>query len=130
MRIYIKFNNEATPELEEQARKELVKVQKKDPENYALYQEFIEYSMTEYDSIYKRLDINIEETIGESFYNDMMPTTVKTMLDNNLAKVDDGAVMVFFDEETKVHPAMLQKSDGAFGYTASDLSAVIYRYDT
>ncbi len=127
MRIYVKFSNEATEELVQKAREELVKVQKKDPENYALYEEFIKVSMTEYDKIYNKLGVNIEEVIGESFYNDMMPKTVDLLMEKGLAKIDKGAKMVYFDESTNLPPAMLQKSDGAFGYTASDISAVLYR---
>lgn len=83
--------------------------------------------MEEYGKIYARLGVNIEHTIGESFYNDMMQDTTNLLLEKGIAVKDQGAIVVFFDESLHTHPAIVQKSDGAFGYTASDVSSIIYR---
>lgn len=128
-RIYVKFANESKDDktLEDKARAELVKVQQKEEVNYNLWKEFIALSLEEYAKIYKRLGVEIEHTIGESFYNDMMADTTKLLMEKGIAKKDDGAIVVFFDEAKKMYPAIVEKSDGAFGYTASDVSSVIYR---
>ena len=87
--------------MEEEAREELRKVQIGDPVNLALWKEFITYSMKEYQKVYDRLDIHFELVNGESFYNEMMPKVLDDLRQKGLAKEDDGALVVFFDEKFK-----------------------------
>jgi len=47
----------------------------------------------------------------------------------NIAREDDDALVVFFDEETKLHPCIVQKKDGSFLYSTSDLATIKYRKD-
>ena len=48
-------NNRRIPELEEEARLELKKLQDGDEENYALWKEFIKVSLDEYEKLYTRI---------------------------------------------------------------------------
>lgn len=130
-RLYVKFSNEAKqdPSLEEQAREELRKVQTGDPVNLALWKEFIEYSMKEYEKVYNKLDIKFELVNGESFYNEMMPGVLETLKEKNIAKQDNEALVVFFDEKDNLPPCIVQKKDGSFLYSTSDLATIMYRKD-
>ena len=112
--------------MEEEAREELRKVQIGDPVNLALWKEFITYSMKEYQKVYDRLDIHFELVNGESFYNEMMPKVLDDLRQKGLAKEDDGALVVFFDEN-KLPPCIVQKKDGSFLYSTSDLATIKYR---
>ncbi|AKC95700.1 arginyl-tRNA synthetase [Sneathia vaginalis] len=129
-RLYVLFSTESKkdPSLEEQAREELRKVQIGDPVNLALWKEFIAYSMKEYNKVYDRLNIKFELVNGESFYNDMMPGVLEDLKKRGIAKEDDGALVVFFDED-KLPPCIVQKKDGSFLYSTSDLAKIKYVKD-
>ena len=86
--------------------------------------------MKEYDKIYKRLDITFDLYNGESFYNDMMPDIIKELTDKNIVTEDQEALVVFFDEDTNLHPCIVQKKDGSFLYSTSDLATIKYRKET
>ena len=128
-RIYVEFSvrAEENPSLEDKAREELLKLQQGDERNTKLWKEFINVSLCEYDKVYGRLDISFDTYKGESFYNDMMPGILKTLKEKNIAREDNGAQLVFFDEEDNLHPCIVQKSDGAFLYATSDLATIEHR---
>ncbi len=128
-RVYVEFSKHAeeNPELEDQAREELRKLHDGDKENYALWQEFIKVSLEEYNKVYQRLGVEFDTYYGESHYHDMMPGVVKELLEKKIAREDEGANVVFFDEEDKLHPCIVQKKDGAFLYATSDIATVKFR---
>ena len=128
-RIYVKFSEESKndPELESIAREELRKLQSGDERNNRLWHEFIDISLKEYDKIYKRLNITFDLYNGESFYNDMMPDILDILVSRKIAVEDQDALVVFFDEDTKLHPCIVQKKDGSFLYSTSDLATIKYR---
>jgi len=130
-RIYVLFSDKAKedPSLNDIAREELRKLQAGDEKNNALWKEFINISINEYNKIYKRFDIKFDFYNGESFYNDMMPDVLEDLKARNIAREDDDALVVFFDEETKLHPCIVQKKDGSFLYSTSDLATIKYRKD-
>ena len=130
-RIYVMFSDEAKkdPSLEDVAREELRKLQSGDEVNNALWREFIDISIKEYNKIYKRFDITFDYYNGESFYNDLMPVVLEELKEKNIAKQDEDALVVFFGEDTKLHPCIVQKKDGSFLYSTSDLATIKYRKD-
>lgn len=127
-RLYVLFGEKAKddPKLEDLAREELKKVQQGDEKNNSLWKEFIEISLKEYDKVYDRLGIKFELINGESFYNDMMKPLLDILVEKNIAKEDDGALVVFFD---KLPPSIVRKKDGSFLYSTSDLATIKYRKD-
>ncbi|MDP0492848.1 MAG: arginine--tRNA ligase [Fusobacterium sp. JB021] len=130
-RVYVKFSqeSESQPELEDQARAELKKLQDGDEENYKLWQEFIKVSLDEYNKLYNRMDISFDTYYGESFYHPIMPKVVKELEDKGIAVEDQGAKVVFFDEKENLFPCIVQKKDGAYLYSTSDIATVKYRKD-
>ena len=131
-RVYVKFSDEAEkdPSLEDLARAELKKVQDGEEENTKLWKEFITESLKEYNKLYKRLDIHFDTYYGESFYNDMMADVVKELVDKKIAVDDEGAKVVFFDEKDNLFPCIVQKKDGAYLYSTSDIATVKFRKNT
>ena len=129
-RIYVLFSDEAkkNPALEDEAREELKKLQLGDEDNQKLWKEFIDISLKEYNKIYDRLDVNFDYYYGESFYNDMMPAVLEELKEKNIAREDQGALVVFFEDD-KLPPAIVQKKDGSFLYTTSDLATMKFRKD-
>ncbi|WP_101473946.1 arginine--tRNA ligase [Fusobacterium sp.] len=130
-RVYVQFSKESEehPELEEEARQELKKLQDGDAENFALWKEFIKVSMDEYAKLYGRLDVHFDTFYGESFYHNMMQSVVEELVEKNIAVEDDGAKVVFFPEEDNLFPCIVQKKDGAFLYSTSDIATVKFRKD-
>lgn len=130
-RIYVKFSEEAklNPELEVLAREELRKVQAGDEVNINLWKDFIKCSLKEYDKVYKKLDIEFDLYNGESFYNEMMPGVLEMLKEKGIAVTDNEALVVFFKEEDKLPPCIVQKKDGSFLYSTSDLATIKYRKD-
>ncbi|WP_369712618.1 arginine--tRNA ligase [Leptotrichia sp. HSP-342] len=129
-RIYVQFSDEAkkNPALEDEAREELKKLQLGDEENQKLWKEFIDISLKEYNKIYDRLGVNFDYYYGESFYNGMMPAVLEELKEKGIAREDQGALVVFFEND-KLPPAIVQKKDGSFLYTTSDLATMKFRKD-
>jgi arginyl-tRNA synthetase len=133
-RIY-KFVNEkceSDPQVLEQARRELVLLQSGDPENLEIWKKMIELSRIEFESIYKRLDVKFDYTLGESFYNPRLNDVVNELVRKSIARESEGAIVVFFDDDPylKDKPAIIRKSDGAFNYATTDLATIAYRVET
>ena len=128
-RVYVEFSKESEndPSLDDLAREELKKLQDGDKENYALWQEFIKVSLDEYNKLYNRMGITFDTYYGESFYHNMMPSVLDELVEKGLAVEDQGAKVVFFDEKDNLHPCIVQKKDGAFLYSTSDIATVKFR---
>ncbi len=133
-RIYKKINAacDADPALYEEAKLELAKLQAGDAENRAIWQKMIALSQVQFDTIYARLGVKFDHTLGESFYNDQLKDVVQQLVNAGLAREHEGAIRVFFDDvpELKDHPAVVQKADGAATYTTTDLATLAYRLAT
>ncbi len=107
----------------DRCRSELVRLQRGDEENLALWKRFIDISIAEFDRMYADLGVRFDTYRGESFYNAMMPLVVEKLLAAGLAKESEGALIVDLSEE-KLGVAIVRKSDGGFNYTTSDLACV------
>jgi arginyl-tRNA synthetase len=117
-----------------EARAELVKLQKGDSENLALWKQFIAVSIAEFQRIYKRLGVDFknEDFIGESFYNDRLAGIVDELQKKGIAEESQGAIVVFYkkpDGTDEMTPSIIRKSDGGFGYDVTDVAALEYRND-
>ena len=90
---------EADPKVQEQARQELVKLQAGDAENGAIWLEMIRLSQAQFQTIYGRLGVRFDHTLGESFYQDQLAGIVEDLLRQGIARESDGAICVFFKDE-------------------------------
>jgi arginyl-tRNA synthetase len=146
-RIYKEVNRacEADPRVREEAKAELVRLQAGDPDNLAIWREMIRLSKVQFDSIYGRLGVMFDETLGESFYNPWLAGLVKQLVESGVARESDGATVVFSDgtlppkeDPLKIQrdgewhdlPLLIQKSDGGFNYATTDLATLDYRIRT
>ncbi len=133
-RLYVAFGTwaEQEPALADQARHETAKLQAGDEANTALWRQFIDISMREFESVYQRLGVQFDVTLGESFYNPDLPGVVEALLEANIAQEDNGAVIIAFpdDHENKAvrdRKLVIRKQDGAFLYGTTDLATLEYR---
>jgi arginyl-tRNA synthetase len=129
----------------ELARRQLVKLQNGDETNLRIWKEMIRLSQIQFDTIYSRLGVKFDVTLGESFYNPWLGEIVDDLLVKKIACESEGAVGVFSDGslppkedpflvnrdgEWIADPALVRKSDGGFNYTTTDLATVDYRLKT
>ncbi len=113
-----------------QARLELKKLQAGDAENLEIWKLFRDRSQSAFDSIYQRLNVHFDHTLGESFYNPWLKSTVEELHAQGIAKESEGAKVVFFtEEELQDHPFLIEKSDGAALYATTDLATLKYRIE-
>jgi arginyl-tRNA synthetase len=141
LRLYIKFQEESkTGEDDEggdhplvlEARAELVKLQQGDADNRALWQKFVDVSMSEFNRVYQRLGVEFDVVLGESFYNDRLAATVDRLIKDGIAEESQGALVVFFrkpDGTDEMPPAIVRKADGGYNYTTTDVAGVLYRVE-
>ena len=133
-RLYKLVNtaSEADEKLLEAARQELVKLQGGDAENLKIWREMIALSQKQFDTIYGRLGVKFDHTLGESFYNPRLKPLVDELVAKGIARESEGAIAIFFDDlpQLKEQPALIRKSDGGFNYTTTDLATLAYRLET
>ncbi|MZE57055.1 arginine--tRNA ligase [Streptomyces sp. SID5770] len=117
-------------EFKTRARARVVDLQAGDEETLALWQRFVDESKIYFYSVFDKLDMDIRDAdvVGESGYNDMLAETCRILEESGVAVRSEGALCVFFDDvkgpDGNPVPLIVQKSDGGFGYAATDLSAI------
>src|SRR5205085_1270802 len=86
----------------------------------------------QFDAIYARLGVKFDHALGESFYNPKLHAVVDDLKASGLAHESEGAMIVSFDDvpQLKDKPALVQKSDGGFNYTTTDLATLQHRIET
>jgi arginyl-tRNA synthetase len=116
--------NAADP-VQQACREETAKLHAGDEENLRLWKMFMPYCLEDIDRIYRRLDVHFDHTLGESFYNPMLPGVVRDLLQKGIAQESEGAVIISHGEGAP--PALIRKRDGAYTYTTTDLATIQYR---
>jgi arginyl-tRNA synthetase len=120
-------------EFQEAARREVVKLQAKDPESIAAWKLLCSQSRREFQVIYDRLNIQLTER-GESFYNPYLAAVVDDLRELGLLVESEGAQCVFpegfTNRDGEPLPVIIQKTDGGYNYATTDLAAIKYRIET
>ncbi|MGA5319698.1 arginine--tRNA ligase [Streptomyces seoulensis] len=117
-------------EFKTRARRRVVDLQAGDPRTLAIWQKFVDESKIYFFSVFDKLDMEVRDPdiVGESGYNDMLAETCRLLEESGVAVRSEGALCVFFDDikgpEGNPVPLIVQKSDGGYGYAATDLSAI------
>jgi arginyl-tRNA synthetase len=129
--LYVRFHREEEldPKLEEEARLWFKRLEDGDEEASALWTKFRQYSLEEFNRVYQMLGIEFDAIAGESFYNDMMESTIEELKSNGLAEMSQDALIVNLDR-FGLPPCLLKKKDEATLYATRDIAAAIYRYNT
>jgi arginyl-tRNA synthetase len=117
----------------DRARRRVVTLQSGDPATLAVWRELVAESEKAFQAIYDYLGVslNAEHSAGESSYNQYLDEVAGELERSGVAVLSDGALCVFFDDITgqdgKPVPLIVRKSDGGYGYAATDLATVRYR---
>jgi arginyl-tRNA synthetase len=118
------------------AREYVVKLQGGDAQVNVLWQKFLDVSLHHCEAVYEKLGVRLkrEDVRGESAYNPDLAVVVKDLQAQGLAVESEGAQVVFLDEfknkEGQAQAYIVQKQDGGYLYSTTDLAAVRYRVTT
>ncbi len=121
---------DADPVFAERSRRRVVLLQNGDPETMRLWRIFVAESMRHAQEVYDLLGVLLtpEDVVGESFYNPLLPVVVTELGEKGLLVENDGALCVFPDgfenRNGEPLPLIVRKSDGGYGYPATDLASV------
>ncbi|MBK8458937.1 MAG: arginine--tRNA ligase [Micropruina sp.] len=108
----------------------VVALQSGDAETNQIWRALIAVSLAGFNETYARLGVLLtdDDIAGESGYNADLPLVLEDLKAQGLAVQDDGAWCVFLEgSET---PMIVQKRDGGFGYSATDLATIRHRVGT
>ena len=119
------------------ARAELAKLQAGDADNRALWRHFVDVSRSALDAVYEELGVTFDQWLGESAYHDALPGVVDELVERGIARLDEGAVCIFWNEldatpkplRKQKTPFIVRKQDGAFLYSTTDIATVLHRRD-
>ncbi|MFE7109108.1 arginine--tRNA ligase [Streptomyces sp. NPDC057575] len=117
-------------EFKARSRDRVVALQAGDAETLAMWQRFVDESKIYFYSVFNKLDMEIRDAdiVGESGYNDMLEETCRILEESGVAVRSEGALCVFFDDvkgpDGNPAPLIVKKSNGGYGYAATDLSAI------
>jgi arginyl-tRNA synthetase len=125
--LYVKFHENETDELNEEAREWFKKLEDGDPEAVKLWEWFKKESLKKFDTLYERLGVKFDEYKGESFYSKSRETlnVIDEALEKKVAKKEeDGSVVIEFPGLTN---GLLQKSDEATLYLTREIACAKHR---
>ncbi|MCA6221084.1 arginine--tRNA ligase [Photorhabdus antumapuensis] len=118
------------------ARGYVVKLQGGDEYCRTMWRKLVDITMAQNQQTYDRLNVTLtkDSVMGESLYNDLLPGIVADLKQQGLAVESDGATVVYLDEyknkEGEPMGVIIQKKDGGYLYTTTDIACAKYRYET
>ena len=124
---------DADTDFREKARKRVVLLQSGDSATLDMWRRYRDESLRHCRSVYARLNVGLkdEHVRGESAYNKDLPQVVADLDAAGMLTESQSAQCVFLDEfkgkDGERLPVIVQKSDGGFLYSTTDLAAMRYR---
>jgi arginyl-tRNA synthetase len=118
------------PKFGERCRQRVVLLQGGDPETMRLWEIFVSESLRHIDEVYGMLEVLLtdDDLAGESSYNPLLTVVVDELGAKGLLVEDHGALCVFPEGFTNRQgdplPLIVRKSDGGYGYPATDLACI------
>ncbi|MDZ5447879.1 arginine--tRNA ligase [Micromonospora sp. 4G57] len=117
----------------ERSRLRVVSLQGGDETTLRLWRLLVEQSERYFLTVYDLLDVTLTDRDfhGESSYNDLLGPVVAELDRLGLLRESDGAACVFppgsVGRDGEPLPLIVRKSDGGYGYPATDLAAIRHR---
>ncbi len=117
-------------EFQDRSRRRVVALQSGDAETLRLWHVLVAESVRYFAEVYEKLGVLLEpgDVVGESAYNHMLAGVVRDLDAAGLLVPSDGALCVFppgfAGRDGEPLPLIVQKSDGGYGYAATDLASI------
>lgn len=124
---------DASKEFQERSRRRVVLLQSGDEATLRLWTLLVTESKQYFMTVYQRLDARLTDAdfYGESAYNDDLASVVEDLSRLGLIQLSEGAECVFpagfTGRDGQPLPLIVRKSDGGYGYAATDLAAIRQR---
>ncbi|MBI2628702.1 arginine--tRNA ligase [Candidatus Pacearchaeota archaeon] len=142
LRLYVKFCSKEKTEVQEgqeeageefknnewtnKAREKLKLLELGDKKTHKIWQEIISHSKKGFDRVYTMMNVNFNETTGQSLFSIKGKTEVFNALKKGIAKREsDGAIYIEFDNLPKKY---VLRSNSTASYITQDIGAAIERY--
>ncbi|WP_347254609.1 arginine--tRNA ligase [Leminorella grimontii] len=131
-----KQHYDSDPIFAERAREYVVKLQGGDEYCRTMWRKLVDVTMQQNLATYQRLNVTltVDDVMGESIYNAMLPGIVADLKAKGLAVESEGATVVYLDEfknkDGDPMGVIIQKNDGGYLYTTTDIACAKYRYET
>jgi arginyl-tRNA synthetase len=115
---------------EEHARQTLLRLQRHDPDVYAMWKRIADVTLSECLATFRRLNCRLDErdSAGESSYSEELAGLVDDLVSRGIAEESKGALVIRL--EGIEEPCIIRKSDGGFLYATTDLAAIRRRVRT
>jgi arginyl-tRNA synthetase len=123
------------PGFADRARRRVVALQGGDTETLEVWRRLVAVSLEAFDRMYRRMGVRLTpaDAVGESTYNEALPGVLADLDAAGLLHESDGAQCVFppgfTGRDGEPVPMIVRKTDGGYGYDATDLAAVRDRVD-
>ncbi|MQA88128.1 MAG: arginine--tRNA ligase [Streptosporangiales bacterium] len=117
----------------DRSRRRVVLLQQGDPATRRLWQLLIRESENYFLTVYGRMRVRLtaDDFVGENFYNDQLDDVVEELQARRLLRDSEGALCAFPAGFTNRNgdplPLIVRKSDGGYGYQATDLATIRHR---
>ena len=119
---------EGKHELADETQEWLKKLEAKDPQAVEYSERFNKISLDHIHSVMKRMSIDTDYELGESFYAESGKELVQKFLaEGKFEQNEDGSVICRLDEYGIDVPMLVLKSNGTALYATTDLSCMFYR---
>mgnify|MGYP001618650390 CR=1 FL=1 len=146
LRLYIKFCEKEKSELSEgqdeekedytnnewtnKAKEKIKLLELGDKDAHKIWKEIRVSSGKGFDKIYKILNVNFNETTGQSYFSDKGKSIISEALVKGLAKSekDSNAVYVEFEKKLNLPKKYILRSNGTASYITQDLGASVERF--
>lgn len=121
---------DADPGFADRSRARVVTLQGGDQESRDLWRLLVDQSIVYFQTVYEKLDVTLEpaDIFGESSYNPMLAGVVEDLRATGDLVESEGALCCFppgfLGRGGEPLPLIVRKSDGGYGYAATDLAAV------
>ncbi len=135
--LYVEFNGRIkdNPQLLDKAREAFLRLEQGESKAREIWKMAVAKSMEEFERIYRLIGVRIENSYGESSYEELMPSIIEEAKAKKISQKSEGAWIVEFGPSTAaqsagreaIPPAMLVKSDGTTTYFTRDLATVKFR---
>ncbi|MCP5492391.1 MAG: arginine--tRNA ligase [Chlamydiales bacterium] len=121
---------DADVEFKKRSQLAVVELQSGDPSAHQAWEAICTISRMAFNEIYSLLDVKLQER-GESFYNPMLSQIVNDLASKGLVEKSEGASCLFLEgfkgQDGKPFPMIIQKSDGGYNYSTTDMAAMHQR---
>jgi arginyl-tRNA synthetase len=120
----------------DRARERVVALQAGEPESLELWRQFVAAARGHAEEVYELLGVTLQPSDDrpESSFNDQLDDVAAELETSGVARVDEGALCAYPDgfknRDGDPLALIVRKSDGGYGYQATDLAAIRHRVAT